>query len=157
MAFLKKPSLEDKIILIEKINKIKSKAKKRFYFNSRISWCYNTFKCCSICLNKNKVSIFDKTSSILKKNLEIAHVIKKNLEFDFLKKLILTNKEFYLFPFQFKYINITNMTSTINYLNFLNDISKEKVEKPNEEVRFIEGKKNKYDIKQFFIFLIIAK
>ena len=73
--------------------------------------------------------------------MEITHVIKKNLEFDFLKKLILSNKEFFLFPNQFKYINIGNMSATMNYLNFLNDISKEKLNRLQSEIPMKEAGK----------------
>lgn len=66
-------------------------------------------------------------------------MIKKNLEFDFLKKLILTNKEFYLFPYQFKYINVGNMSATMSYLNFLNDISKEKLNRLPGEIQAKEA------------------
>jgi len=145
IGFKKQTSLEDKIILIEKVNKFKSKAKKEFYFNGGISWFYETFGCCSKCFNKKKLVIFEKTMNILDNNLEILHVLKKNLEFDFLKKLILTNKEYYLFPFQFKYINIANLTSTMNYLKILEDISKGKVKPPFENDLKIEQNHIKYE------------
>jgi len=113
-------SLDEKVLIVEKLNKLKGEAKTRFYFGSRKAWYYSTFKCCKNFFNKNKLEVLDKTNSILKKNMEIIHVIKKNLEFDFLKKLVLTNNELYLFPFQFKYVNVGNMTETMKYLNFLN-------------------------------------
>jgi len=143
MAYKKQSSLDDKINLIEKVNKIKSKAKKPFYFNSRISWFYETFICCSRCINQNKLTIFQKTWSILNNNLEITYVLKKNIEFDFLKKLILTNKEYFLFPFQFKYINIGNMSSTMSYLNSLNNRYEEKFENFKDKDLFIKGSINK--------------
>jgi len=135
-------SLDEKVFLVEKLNKIKGEAKTRFYFSSRKAWCFNTFKCCKNSFNKNKIQVLEKTNSILKKNMEITHVIKKNLEFDFLKKLVLTNKEFYLFPFQFKYVNVGNMSATMKYLNFLDNTSKDKCDRMPHEFYEKEARNN---------------
>lgn len=137
------------------MNKIKGEAKKRFYFNTRKAWFYSVFKCCKHFLNKNKLKVLKKTNAILKKNMEITHVIKKNLEFDFLKKLILTNKEFYLFPYQFKYINVGNMSATMNYLNLLNDISKEKFDRLPGQIPNKETGNNMYDYFYLLIFIFL--
>jgi len=59
------------------------------------------------------------TLKIIKKNIEISEIIKKHFEMEFLKNLLFKEDERNLFPYQFKYLNRRNMTSTKKYLDLL--------------------------------------
>ena len=80
------------------------------------------------------------TLKIIKKNIEISEIIKKHFEMEFLKNLLFKEDERNLFPYQFKYLNRRNMTSTKKYLDLL--LLKDfYVKKPQGELNDILNKK----------------
>ena len=73
------------------------------------------------------------TLKIIQKNIEISEIIKKHFELEFLKNLLLKEDERNLLPYQFKYLNMSNMNSTKKYLDLL--LLKDfYVKKPNGEL-----------------------
>ena len=116
----KDTNIENKLILIEKMNKIKNQAKIRRAITTERFFCYETCDIFKMCFDKNKKYIANKTLKIIKNHLEISEIIKKHFELEFLKKLLLKEEELNLFPYQFKYLNLSNMKSTKNFLDKLN-------------------------------------
>jgi len=103
---------------LEKINKIKEKAIKKVTFSTEQICLYSScFKCC--CMNKDKKYLVQKAIKLVEKNIEVSEIIKKNFEMEFLKRLLLNEHEYNLFPYQFKNINLKNVIDSKNYLNNL--------------------------------------
>ena len=111
--------IEENLIFIEKMNKIKNKAKERKAISTERFFCYEKFNIFRLCFDNNKRYIAKKTIKIVKNNLEIKELIKNHLELQFLKKLLLQEQELNLFPYQFKYLNTGNMPATKSYLDKL--------------------------------------
>lgn len=101
------------------MNKIKNKAKVKKVINAERFFCYETCGIFSMCFNKDKKYIAKITGKIIKNNLETSQIIKKHLELEFLKKLLLKQEDLNLFPYQFKYLNLGNMSSTKIFLDKL--------------------------------------
>lgn len=111
--------IKDNLILIEKINRVKNSAKKKIPITTEKFWFYEACKFCSCCVNRDSKYIAKNTLRIIKKNIEISEIIKKHFELEFLKNLLLKEDEKNLLPYQFKYLNMSNMSSTKKYLDFL--------------------------------------
>jgi len=115
------------------MNKVKNVAKKKIDITTLKFWLYETFKICSCCFNRNSKYIVKNTLKIIQKNIEISEIIKKHFELEFLKNLLLKEDERNLLPYQFKYLNMSNMNSTKKYLDLL--LLKDfYVKKPNGEL-----------------------
>jgi hypothetical protein len=116
---VKKLKIEERFFLFRKMNMIKDIAKKKIEISPHKFWLYISCKICKCLFNKDKLFIAEKSTDLITKNIEISEIIKKHFEFDFIKKLLLTEDELELFKYQFKYLNINNMDLSKKYMNDL--------------------------------------
>ena len=81
-------------------------------------------KCSCLCKKglKNKYEILNKCKEIIDDYLQINFMVKKFMEFENLKKLILTENQRKLMKYQFQYLNFENHDKTIEYLNNLENL-----------------------------------
>jgi hypothetical protein len=69
------------------------------------------------CKNKRKkLLVVDMAFDIIENHMQIENIIKKLMEVEILKKLLLGNKKALLFDQQFKKLNIGNVDKTVDYL-----------------------------------------
>ena len=111
--------LRETLSLIEKINKIKNKAKKKIYFSFEKLWFWSICKLCKCFINKNNKKIVTKSILLIEKNLEISNLIKKNIEVDFLKQIVMNEDERNLIDYKFKILNVGNPNATLDFLDDL--------------------------------------
>merc|ERR1711957_481812 len=114
-----KIDLRSKLVLIEKMNRIKKKAIKRVFISTEKFWALTVCKIFSCCIDKQKRQVVNKSIKVVKQNMEISEVIKNNLEFKFLMKFLLEKDEQNLVAYKFKYLNLGNIKETKNYLDEL--------------------------------------
>ena len=80
--------------------------------------------------------------------MDIINIIRKFMEFDFIKKVLMSNPQRRLMKYQYKYLNMNNPDDTIEYLDsFLNQ------EKLKEDIYDYEGNKLDVDLKMVDGFL----
>lgn len=97
--------------------------KNRYYIGFGKAWCY---KMCGFCMkgkNRNDLILTSQARLLIYWNLEISNIMKKLLEFDFLKKFVLSEKEYRLFNFTLRYLNTGNMPATLKYLKQIEDLN----------------------------------
>jgi hypothetical protein len=66
---------------------------------------------------KTKRKIYDKSLNISDHYMDIVNIIRKFMEFDFIKKVLMTDSQIKLMKYQYQYLNINNPNETINYLD----------------------------------------
>lgn len=106
------------------------KKKKKKYRISILEYLF-ILKCSCCCKKKfaKKKEILTKCKDVIDEYLQINNIIRKFMEFELIKKLLMTENQRKLLKYQFKYLNFDNPDSTINYLDSL--ISKVK---PDEDM-----------------------
>jgi hypothetical protein len=105
-----------------------------------------------------KYTILEKCGEIIDRTVEINYLMRKMFEVDFIKKLILSERQRNLLKFQFRYLNFNNYEQTMNFLQIF-DHSRGKLEKnlfddviddnmldhKNTDEKLLEGLKNYYN------------
>jgi len=66
---------------------------------------------------KTNREIFDKSLEITDYYMDIVNVIRKFMEFDFIKKVLMTEQQRKLMKYQYRYLNLNNPEETIKYLD----------------------------------------
>lgn len=86
---------------------------------------------CTPCKRRNekKFAILEKCSSIIDTNIQINHIIRKLFELEFLKRLLLSEKQRQLIKYQFRYINLKNFEDSIKFLEILEEPEDEEFDK----------------------------
>jgi hypothetical protein len=136
----------------------KKKYKKRVHPRARDFFCM-TF-CFAPCKKgrMKKFEIFEKCGEIIERSVEINNLVRKMFEIDFIKKLILTERQLNLLKFQFRYLNLSNYEDTMSFLRIF-DIGKgklkknlfdeiieiDKIDSENTDEKLLEGLKNYYN------------
>jgi len=129
-------------------HKEKKKNKKPYKIGSWEYYISNTWKFMFKEKLKNKREIFDKSLNITDYYMDIINIIRKFMEFDFIKKVLMSNPQRRLMKYQYKYLNMNNPDDTIEYLDsFLNQ------EKLKEDIYDYEGNKLDVDLKMVDGFL----
>lgn len=136
----------------------KKKYKKRVHPRARDFFCM-TF-CFAPCKKgrMKKFEIFEKCGEIIERSVEINNLVRKMFEIDFIKKLILTERQLNLLKFQFRYINLNNHEDSMNFLrifdigkgklkkNLFDEITEiDKLDSENTDEKLLEGLKNYYN------------
>jgi len=70
--------------------------------------------------NKARYEIINKCKDVCEKYTNVEYMIQKQIELNFFKNYLLSEREYQLFKFQFKSINMSNVDKSIHYLKFLN-------------------------------------
>ena len=68
----------------------------------------------------------NKANHIIDENIEISGLIKKNIEVNFMKRLLLSQNERYLFDHQFRYLNLGNTKETNIHLDNLKSLNEKR-------------------------------
>jgi hypothetical protein len=136
----------------------KKKYKKRVHPRARDFFCM-TF-CLAPCKKgrMKKYEIFEKCGEIIERSVEINNLVRKMFEIDFIKKLILTERQLNLLKFQFRYLNLNNYEDTMNFLrifdhsrgkldkNLFDNVTEiDKLDSNNTDDKLLEGLKNYYN------------
>ena len=129
----------------DSIHKIKKQLINKKRISSLEYWVLNTLTCLNKCFNPNRHKISNKIDKLILKNLEISSIIKKNFDLDFLKKLLLTEKQNEIFKYQMRYINFANLDESMQYLRNLEGENYKKEDKKNN------NKRNPKDFKKYFL------
>jgi hypothetical protein len=91
------------------------------------------------CKNKRKkLVVIDKSMDIIDDHMQVDNIIRKLLDLEMLKKIVLGNKRALVFNEQFRFLNIGNVPQTMKYL--------EQFELTREDKR---AKRKKFDIEKF--------
>lgn len=86
---------------------------------------------CKRCKNgkKKRYDILEKCGDIIDSSIEINNIVKRMFEIEFLKKLILTDRQEHLLKFQYRYLNLNNYNETMKFLNIFETSEEAKLDK----------------------------
>ena len=106
------------------------------------------FECC--CKknpkNRQKYEIINKCNNILDKCTNLEHIIKKNMEVDFLKEYILSSTEIDMFKYHFKNLNLYNFENTMRYLKTLRSEGVKTLTKEKLIDQVLNGKTDLFEV-----------
>lgn len=97
---------------------------------------------------KKRDEIYEKSLKITDYYMDIINIIRKFMEFDFIKKVLLSDPQRALMKYQYKYLNMNNHDETVNYLDSFMD-----KRKMNEDLYEKEEDKLDVDLKMVDGFL----
>ena len=108
-----------------------------------------SFRCCF--KDKHKYDLLYKCLDIIKELTQVENVIKNQIEFIFLRKLLLTENQNMLFKFIFRKIDFANPELALKYLSDINEkqpeVNIEKVKqmsRDNPQDKYLLNKFNEY-------------
>jgi hypothetical protein len=120
------------------------KSVKKYKVNIADVFCMG-FKFCR--KKRNKLFVIEKSSEIIDKKLQVENLVKKLLEFEMLKKLLLGSRKSMIFDQNLKKLNIGNVKKTMGYLKQFGKVKKLKLKK----FEAIDDKQDNIDIEKYLI------
>merc|ERR1711957_614320 len=95
--------------------------KKKYKTPYKISnWEYYVGNTCRFLFReklKRKREIYDKSLNITDYYMDIINIIRKFMEFDFIKKVLMTDPQRVLMKYQYQHLNVNNHDKTVEYLD----------------------------------------